>query len=97
METIKNNYKFWFIIGSQHLYGEEVLKEVASHAEEMTKGFNADDKIPFELVLKGVVTTPDEITEAMKKANAADDCAGVIAWMHTFSPSKMWIRGPLSA
>lgn len=93
METIKNNYKFWFVIGSQHLYGEEVLKEVAAHGEEMAKAFNADDKIPFEMELKGVVTTPDEITETMKKANATDDCAGVIAWMHTFSPSKMWIRG----
>ncbi len=90
---MKSNYKFWFIIGSQHLYGPEVLKEVAEHGKTMVGAFNADDAIPFEVMSKGVVTTPDEITAVMKAANADDDCAGVITWMHTFSPSKMWITG----
>ncbi len=87
------NYKFRFLIGSQHLYGEEVLKEVAEHGKIMTDGFNADSAIAFEVVFGGVLTTPEQITEAMKEANADDSCAGVITWMHTFSPSKMWITG----
>lgn len=86
-------YNFWFIVGSQHLYGVEVLKEVAKHGQAMTDGFNSDDAIPFNVEFKGVMTTPDEITDIMKKANGADECAGVITWMHTFSPSKMWISG----
>lgn len=87
------NYEFWFIIGSQHLYGEETLRQVAAHAEGMAKGMNASGKLPCELVLKPVAKTPDEITAVMKAANADDKCAGVIVWMHTFSPSKMWIGG----
>jgi len=86
-------YKFWFVVGSQHLYGPEVLKEVAAHAQTMADGFNKDESIPFEVVLKGVVTTPDEIKEVCVAANSDADCAGVITWMHTFSPSKMWIGG----
>ena len=61
--------------------------------KQWLRGFNADEALPFEVVGKGVVTTPDEITSMMKAANADDDCAGVITWMHTFSPSKMWITG----
>ena len=90
---MNNTYQFWFIIGSQHLYGPEVLKEVADHGKTMTADLNLDKDIPFEVVGKGVVTTPDEITAVMKAANADDTCAGVITWMHTFSPSKMWITG----
>ena len=86
-------YKFWFVVGSQHLYGSEVLKEVAAHAKAMSDGLNADNIIPFEIVLKGVVTTPDEIRNICVAANGDAHCAGVIAWMHTFSPSKMWIGG----
>ncbi len=86
-------YKFWFIVGSQHLYGPEVLREAAGHAEMMAKGFNADNSIPFEMLFKGVVTTPDEIKDAFIAANGDAECAGVITWMHTFSPSKMWIGG----
>jgi len=90
---MSRKYEFWFVVGSQHLYGPEVLKTVAGHADTMVDGFNADGVIPFKIINAGVVTTPDEITETMKKANADDSCAGVITWMHTFSPSKMWIRG----
>ncbi|MFA5676113.1 MAG: L-arabinose isomerase [Christensenellales bacterium] len=85
--------KFWFIVGSQHLYGPEVLKEVAEHAEIMADGFNADDCIPFEVISKGVVTTPEEIKKVLIEANGDSQCVGVITWMHTFSPSKMWIGG----
>lgn len=86
-------FQFWFVVGSQHLYGPEVLKEVAEHARTMADGFNADKTIPFEVVSKGVVTTPDEIKAVCVAANADADCAGVMTWMHTFSPSKMWIGG----
>jgi len=86
-------YKFWFVVGSQHLYGPEVLKEVAAHAKIMTDGFNADKSIPFDIVLKGVVTTPEEVKDVCIAANGDAECAGVITWMHTFSPSKMWISG----
>ena len=86
-------YQFWFVVGSQHLYGPEVLKEVAVHAEIMVNGFNADGNIPFEVVNMGVVKTPEEITGVMVQANGDASCAGVITWMHTFSPSRMWIGG----
>lgn len=84
-------YEFWFVTGSQHLYGEEVLKQVAEHAQEMAAFL--DTAVCGKLVYKGVVKTPDEITELMKQANYDDNCAGMITWMHTFSPSKMWING----
>ena len=86
-------YQFWFIVGSQNLYGSEVLKEVARHAAVMAEGFNADERIPFEVISKGVMTTPEDITAACIAANGDPNCAGVITWMHTFSPSKMWISG----
>ena len=87
------NNKFWFVVGSQHLYGPEVLEEVNRHAVSMTRGWNADGCIPFEIVYKGVVTTPEEIKQFCENANTNTQCKGVIAWMHTFSPSKMWIGG----
>jgi len=76
-------YKFWFVVGSQHLYGPEVLKEVAAHAKIMTDGFNADKSIPFDIVLKGVVTTPEEVKDVCIAANGDAECAGVITWMTT--------------
>ncbi|OQB20411.1 MAG: L-arabinose isomerase [Firmicutes bacterium ADurb.Bin182] len=87
------SYKFWFMVGSQHLYGAEVLKEVAEHGNIMAKGLNSDEIIPFEVVFKGVATTPEEIKKVCVEANGDSECAGVISWMHTFSPSKMWIGG----
>ncbi len=86
-------YTFWFVVGSQHLYGPEVLETVAARAEEMAKALDASPNIPCRVVYKDTVKTPDEITRVMKEANYDDNCAGVITWMHTFSPSKMWIRG----
>ncbi|MBN1891161.1 MAG: L-arabinose isomerase [Clostridiales bacterium] len=90
MKSLKQ-YEFWFITGSQHLYGEETLKRVAEDASAMVAGL--DGRLCGKLVYKGVVKTPDEITSIIKEANYRDKCAGIITWMHTFSPSKMWING----
>jgi L-arabinose isomerase len=86
-------YEFWFVTGSQHLYGEETLKQVEEHSKIIAEGLNRDVKIPFPIVFKPVVTTPDEIRRICIEANANDACAGLITWMHTFSPAKMWIGG----
>ena len=85
--------KIWFITGSQHLYGEEVLKQVASNSQEITKGIDASKHIPVKIVFKPTVTTPSEITAICIEANNTKNCIGLITWMHTFSPAKMWIRG----
>ncbi|HEX3016300.1 MAG TPA: L-arabinose isomerase [Caproicibacter sp.] len=92
MNALKK-YKFLFIVGSQDLYGEDVLKTVDEHAKIMVDEFNADKNIPCTVVFHPVVRNSDEIYQAMTQANNDPDCAGVITWMHTFSPSKMWIRG----
>ncbi len=86
-------YEFWFITGSQHLYGEEVIKTVEEHSKLMVEGLAKDSVIPAKIVFKSVVTTPDEITRVCEEANFAENCAGIITWCHTFSPSKMWISG----
>ena len=85
--------EFWFVVGSQHLYGEETLKVVYDHAKEMIDVLNEQADLPYPVVLKEVVTTADEIKAVMKEVNYQDDVAGVITWMHTFSPAKMWIPG----
>lgn len=84
---------FWFVVGSQHLYGPKVLETVASRAYEMAKSITADAHIPCTLMYKATVKTPEEITAVMKEANFDDNCLGVVTWCHTFSPSKMWIAG----
>lgn len=86
-------YEFWFITGSQHLYGPETLKQVEEHSKVIADGLNKSSVIPCTVVYKPIVTTPDEITKIIKEANYSDTCAGIITWMHTFSPSKMWING----
>jgi len=86
-------YEFWFITGSQHLYGPETLKQVEEHSKIIAQGLNDSSSIPCSVVFKPVVTTPDQITEIVKEANYNDNCLGIITWMHTFSPSKMWING----
>ncbi|WP_202077682.1 L-arabinose isomerase [Caldalkalibacillus salinus] len=86
-------YQFWFVTGSQHLYGEEAIREVESHASQMVQALNEDSRIPYEIVLKPVQTTPDAIRHVCASASVDEDCAGVITWMHTFSPAKMWIGG----
>ena len=89
---IFDKHEFWFITGSQNLYGEETLRQVKEDAEEMVAYLNTSGKLPAALVYKPVVTTPEDIYEVIKEANYHDECAGIITWMHTFSPSKMWIR-----
>jgi L-arabinose isomerase len=83
----------WFVTGSQHLYGEAALKKVAEHSQEMAQGMVKSGKLPLKVVFKPVVTTPDAITELCRDANNARNCVGIITWMHTFSPAKMWIAG----
>lgn len=85
--------QFWFITGSQHLYGEETLKKVAEHSKIMVEKLNQAQEIPKEIVFKIVATSSDAIETIMEEANYDKNCAGIITWMHTFSPSKMWIRG----
>ncbi|NUQ23242.1 MAG: L-arabinose isomerase [Saprospiraceae bacterium] len=85
--------EIWFITGSQHLYGPEVLKQVAQHSETIVKGLNEDAGLLVSLKYKDVVKTPDEILQTCIAANADEKCIGVVVWMHTFSPAKMWIRG----
>ena len=87
------DYQFWFITGSQHLYGPETLKQVEEHAKIMAQALHQSPSIPCSVVYQPIVKTPDEITETIKAANRDDSCAGIITWMHTFSPSKMWING----
>jgi len=83
----------WFVTGSQHLYGDEALREVADHAREVARGLDEAAGIPVEVVCKPVVTTADAVREVCEEASSAGNCVGVIAWMHTFSPAKMWIGG----
>ncbi len=85
--------EIWFVCGSQHLYGPGPLAQVAENAGKIAATFAASARLPLKTVFKPVVTTPDEITGLCIAANADGNCAGLILWMHTFSPSKMWIRG----
>ncbi|TDQ08772.1 L-arabinose isomerase [Pedobacter metabolipauper] len=83
----------WFITGSQDLYGEETLKKVAEHARQVAESLNTVKQIPVTIVFKPIVKSPDEIFETLQQSNTTKNCIGVITWMHTFSPAKMWIRG----
>ena len=83
--------QFWFVVGSQDLYGEEVLKTVAARAEEMAAWLS--EKLPYPLVYKVTAMSSGQITKAIKEANYDDECLGVVTWCHTFSPSKMWLTG----
>ena len=85
--------EIWFITGSQHLYGEETLKQVASNSQEIAKGLDGSKHLPIKIIFKPIVTTSNEITNVCKEANNANNCIGLITWMHTFSPAKMWITG----
>ncbi len=85
--------EIWFVCGSQHLYGPGPLKQVAAHAQAVAAALAASKRLPLRTVCKALLTTPDEITNVMLAANTDANCAGLILWMHTFSPAKMWIRG----
>src|SRR5215467_9109618 len=87
------NLELWFATGSQHLYGDETLKTVAKHAEEIAASLSRSSSIALKVVAKPVLTTPDAITQLCTDANASPRCAGIVAWMHTFSPAKMWLSG----
>jgi len=83
----------WLVTGSQEMYGEATLRQVEAHAREVAAGLDAQPEVPVRVVHRAVATSPDSIRRVALDANAADTCIGVIAWMHTFSPAKMWIAG----
>jgi len=83
----------WFVTGSQHLYGEETLRQVGEDSRKIAQALDRSSKISVQVVFKPVVTTPEEIANLCVEASAAENCVGLIAWMHTFSPAKMWIAG----
>ena len=83
----------WFVTGSQHLYGEETLQKVAEHAKAVASALNESSGIPVTVIYKSIVKTPEEIYHTLSQANTATNCIGIIVWMHTFSPAKMWING----
>jgi len=87
------NFEVWFVTGSQHLYGEETLKQVAKHSQTIADALNISSQIPVSIIYKPTVKTPEEIYNICMEANSAKNCIGIIAWMHTFSPAKMWIGG----
>jgi L-arabinose isomerase len=86
-------FEVWFITGSQHLYGEETLRQVDEHSQIIARHLDQAPQVPVRVVFKPVVKSPDEIYNIIQEANSAADCIGIVAWMHTFSPAKMWIRG----
>src|SRR5687767_5822535 len=83
----------WFVTGSQHLYGEETLKQVAAHSQEIAHYLQSAEQIPATIVFKPTVKSTEEIYSICQEANNSTNCIGIIAWMHTFSPAKMWING----
>jgi len=87
------DYKFWFCTGSQDLYGDECLANVAEHSQQIVAALNASGVLPFEVVWKPTLITNELIRKTFNEANADENCAGVITWMHTFSPAKSWILG----
>jgi L-arabinose isomerase len=92
MDKIKSS-EVWFVTGTQHLYGPETLKQVAADSLKIASALDKSPKISQKVVFKPILTTPDSITELCTEANNSKDCIGIITWMHTFSPAKMWIRG----
>ncbi|HZZ75388.1 MAG TPA: L-arabinose isomerase, partial [Puia sp.] len=86
-------WEVWFLTGSQHLYGPETLNQVKDHAQQVAGSLNMEQQIPVTVVFRNIVTTPEEITSACRAANDEKKCIGIITWMHTFSPAKMWIQG----
>lgn len=83
----------WFVVGSQHLYGPETLKQVADNGRIIVNALNESHKLPVTVICKPVVTSPAEVASVCQAANATPNCIGLICWMHTFSPAKMWIAG----
>jgi L-arabinose isomerase len=86
-------YEVWFVTGSQHLYGPKVLEQINAHSKEIAAALQGSPHMPVRVIFKPVLTTPDAITRLCLEANNQDNCVGLITWMHTFSPAKMWING----
>src|SRR5690554_6017493 len=86
-------YRFWFLVGSQDLYGKETLDKVEKHAQILVNSLDQAPALPFPITYAGTMKTSTEIEHIIRLANNDETCAGVIVWMHTFSPSKMWING----
>ena len=86
-------FEAWFVTGSQHLYGEETLKQVDEDSKKIAESLNKISDIPVHIAFKPVLTTPDAINNICLEANNSERCIGLITWMHTFSPAKMWIAG----
>src|ERR1700753_1991307 len=89
----KNPLEVWFVTGSQHLYGPGPLAQVAENAGTIASSLDGEDAIPVRVVAKPVMVSADSILKLCQEANAADNCIGLVLWMHTFSPAKMWIGG----
>src|SRR5687767_2041960 len=86
-------FDVWFVTGSQHLYGPETIEQVAEHSRTIAAALSDASTIPVNVVFKPVLTTPDEIRRLCVEANSDERCVGLVTWMHTFSPAKMWIAG----
>ena len=86
---LQKNYKFWFCTGSQDLYGDECLAHVAAHSKEIVAALNASGVLPYEVVWKPTLITNELIRKTFNEANIDEECAGVITWMHTFSPCQI--------
>lgn len=89
----RKNYSFWFCAGSQDLYGDECLEHVAAHSKRMVEGLNESGVLPYKVIWKPTLLTNEQIRRTLNEANLDEECAGVITWMHTFSPAKSWILG----
>ena len=87
------NYEIWWVTGAQLLYGGDAVVAVDGHSKEMVAGLNESGIIPIKVVYKGTANSSKEVEDVMKAANNEDKCVGIITWMHTFSPAKMWIKG----
>ena len=88
-----DQYEVWFVTGAQLLYGGDAVIAVDAHSNEMVKGLNESGKLPVKVVYKGTANSSKEVEAVFKAANNEEKCIGVITWMHTFSPAKMWIHG----
>lgn len=86
-------FELWFVTGSQHMYGAETLEKVADHSRQIAEAFNRSAQVPVKVVFKPVLTSPESIRGLCLEANSSRNCIGLITWMHTFSPAKMWIGG----
>ena len=86
------NNEIWWVTGAQLLYGGDAVVQVDGHSKEMVDGLNKSGNIPVKIVYKGTANSSNEVEAVMKAANNEEKCIGIITWMHTFSPAKMWIK-----